>query len=251
MPALCARRPQFRRKAHAVGWRALVGTIAGALWIGAGHAANDDEASTLPPHHPYLAPAPSLAEMATGGPVERAIADAARILFPELDRGILPATEFGVIVLPSFWSPYVVLFREADGGMVVEKREPEWGILLRDLTPDEAPRITTESKLLHPEIATASVSAIRRALANARPNRPMIDGDGREWVVLDGVSFYFFSRDSAGSAHSPDPATEAGQLVELASVLRQFVDDQADERELRMAAENALRANHGSPTEES
>lgn len=230
-----------------MGRRALVGTIAATLWISASHAANEDEVTTLPPHRPYLAPAPSLAEMATGDPVERSMAHAARILFPELAHGTLPVTEFGVLV-PSSWQPYVVLFRKADGGMTVEKREPEWGIPLRDLTHDEALPITIESKLLHPEIATASVSAIRRALANARPNRPMI---GVEWVVLDGVSYYFFSRGSVGSAHSPGSATQAGQLVELVRVLGQFVDGEADERELRMAAENALRANLGSSTEES
>ena len=228
-----------------MGRRALVGTIAATLWISASHAANEDEVTTLPPHHPYLAPARSMAEMATGDPVERSMAHAARILFPELAHGTLPATEFGVLVLPSFFLPHVVLFREADGGMTVEKREPELGLPLQDLAHDEALRIAIESKLLHPEIATASVSAIRRALANARSNRPIIDGDV-EWVVLDGVSYYFFSPGSVGSAHEPGSATEAGQLVKLVRVLRQFIDGEADERELRMAAENALRANHGS-----
>lgn len=223
--------------------RALVGTIAGTLCVGASHAAADDEEKTLPPYHPHLAPARSLKAMAYGDPVERAIARSARALFPTLAPGTLPDTAFGVIALGFRGS--VVLFRETDAGTIVEKRELERGVRLRDLTQDEVPQVSTKSKLLAPEIATASVSAIRRALANARPNRPVIDGDV-EWVVVDGVSYYFFSRGSVGSAHSPGSATEAGQLVQLVWALRQFVDGQSDERELRMAAENALRANHGS-----
>ena len=243
MRARWPRRLWFRGRGHAVGRRALVGTIVGTLCISASGAANDDEKS-LPPHHPYLAPAPSLMEMASGGHVERAIERAARGLFPKLAQGTLPDTEFGVIVLPSFWPPSVVLFREADGGTLVEKRELDHGIRLRDLTHDEVPPTTTESKLLDPEIATASISAIRRALVNVRLYRP------GNTMVMDGVSFYFFSGGSVGKAHSPGSATEAGQLVQLVYALQRFVDGQADEREPRMAAENALRANHGS-TEES
>lgn len=242
MPARRPRRLWFRRRGYAVGRRALVGTIAGTLCISASGAANDDERS-LPPHHPYLAPASSLMEMASGDPVERAIERSARGLFPKLPQGTLPDTEFGVIVLPSFWPPSVVLFREADGGTLVEKRELEHGIRLRDLTNDEEPPIATESKLLDPEIATASISAIRRALVNVRLYRP------GNTMVMDGVSFYFFSGGSVGEAHSPGSATEAGQLVQLVYALKRFVDGQADERELRMAAENALRANHGSREE--
>ena len=129
-------------------------------------------------------------------------------------------------------------------GHSLRRRELDHGIRLRDLTHDEVPPTTTESKLLDPEIATASISAIRRALANVRLYRP------GNTMVMDGVSFYFFSGGSVGKAHSPGSATEAGQLVQLVYALRRFVDGQADERELRMAAENALRANHGS-TEES
>ena len=243
MPARRPRRLWFQRRGHAVGRRTLVGTIVGTLCISASGAANDDEKS-LPPHHPYLAPASSLMEMASGGPVERAFERSARGLFPKLAQGTLPDTEFGVIVLPSFWPPSVVMFREADGGTFVEKRELEFGIRLRDLTDDEVPPITTESKLLDPEIANASISAIRRALVNVRLYRP------GNTMVADGVSFYFFSGGSVGKAHSPGSATEAGQLVQLVYALERFVDGQADERELRMAAENALRANHGS-TEES
>ena len=246
MPARWLSRLQFRRRGLAVGRRALVGTLAGTLCISASGAANDDQKSP-PPHHPHLAPAPSLMEMANGDHVERAIERSARALFPEFAQGTLPDTGFGVIVLRSFGRPSVVLFREADGGTFVERREMERG--LRELSHDEVPRITTESKPLDPEIATASISAIRRALTNARPKHAMIDGDV-EWVVLDGVSFYFFSGRSVGKAHSPDSATEAGQLVQLVWALEQFVDTRAGEHELRMAAENALRANHGS-TEES
>ena len=111
---------------------------------------------------------------------------------------------------------------------------------MRELTRNEVLGMTTKSKPLDAEIAAAAVSAIRRALENARLHRP------GNTLVVDGVSFYFFSRGSVGSAHSPDLATEARQLVELAWVLEQFVGGQAEERELRMATENALRANHGS-----
>ncbi|MCY3621400.1 MAG: hypothetical protein OXH68_06770 [Gammaproteobacteria bacterium] len=234
-------RPQFRTLVDALGRRALVGAIAGTLCIGRSGAANEDEERTLPPYHPYLAPALSLEEMARGDLVERAMERSARILFPELAQGTLPATDFGALSLPT---PRVVLFRQTGDGTLVEMREKEHGVYLRDLTDDETPPIATKSRPLHPEIATASVSAIRRALTNARPNRPMIDGDV-ERVVLGGVSHYFFSGDRVGSAHSPDSATEAGMLVRLVRVLGQFVDGEAAEGELRMAAEDALRANHG------
>lgn len=227
---------QFRPLVHAVGRRALVGAIAGTLCIGPS-AANEDEEKTRRPHHPFLAPAPSLEEMASGDPVEQAMERSARVLFPELVQGTLPATDFGALVLPSFWPPSVVLFRETGSGTLVEMREREHGIRLRDLTHDETPTIATKSRSLHPEIATASVSAIRRALSNTHRYRP---GS----IVLDGVSYYFFSGDRVGSAHSPDSATEAGKLVRLVRVLEQFVDGEVAERELRMAAEDALRANH-------
>lgn len=234
MPERCPRRRQFW---NAMGRRVLAGTVAGALCIAASHAADAEEEP--PPHHPYLAPARSLVEMATGDHVERAIERSARVLFPELGQGILPATDFGVFVLPSNWPPYVVLFRETDGGTLVEKRAPERGVRFRDLTPNEVPGVTTDSKSLRAEIAAASVSAIRRALENVRLERP------GNTVMVDGVSFYFFGGGSVGSAHSPDLATQAGQLVELVWVLEQFVGGQAEERDVRMAAENALRANHG------
>lgn len=215
--------------------------VACAICIGVNGAASEDEESPArPPHHPYLAPALSLGEMASGDHVERAMERSARVLFPDLAKGALPDTEFGALVLPSFWPPYVVLFRETDGGTLVEKREIERGVILRDLTPDERPGITTNSKSLHPENATASISAIRRALANARPH------NRGNWIVSDGVSYYFFSRGITGKTHSPDAGTEAGQLVRLASTLRDFADGQVGERELRVAVENALRANHGS-----
>jgi len=117
------------------------------------------------------------------------------------------------------------------------------GVSLNDMTPDEAPGIVAVSRPLHPDIATASVSAIRRALANARPHRP---GDV---IMLDGVQYYFFSGDGIGRAHSPSPDTEAGSLVELAWVLGEFAKGKAEERDLRVALENALRANHGSRKE--
>ena len=50
-------------------------------------------------------------------------------------------------------------------------------------------------------------------------------------------------------AHSPSPHTEAGSLVELARVLGEFADDEAEERDLRVVLESALRANHGSRKE--
>lgn len=237
-------RPQFGTLVLALGRRALVGAIAGTLCIGPTGAANEDEEKTLPPYHPYLGPALSLAEMARGDPVERAMERSARVLFPELAKGTLPATDFGALGLPGNWPPSVVLFRETGRRTFVEMRELEHRIYLRDLTHDETPRIATKSRSIHPETVTASVSAIRHALTNARPKRPVIDGDV-EWVVLDGVSYYFFSGDHVGKAHSPDSATEAGKLVRLVRVLKQFVDGEVAERELRMAAEDALRANHG------
>ena len=178
--------------------------------------------------------------MASGDPVERAMERSARALFPKLAKASLPDTEFGVLVLPSFSSPHVVLFRDSNGETLVEKREIDSEIFLRDLTPDERPRITTSSKALPPEIATASISAIRRALANARPHHP------GKWGVMDGVSYYFFSRGVTGKAHSPGEDTEAGQLARLVWALRDFVDSHAEDRDLWVAVENALRANHGS-----
>ena len=237
MPEPCRRRWKFRRRIP-TGRRVLAGIIVGTLCIGVSYAA--DEGRESPPYHPYLAPARSLVEMVTGDHVERAIERSARVLFPELGQGILPATDFGVFVLPSNWPPHVVLFRETDGGTLVERRALERGIRLRDLTPNEAPSVATEAKSLHAEIAVASISAIRRALVNARLHRP------GNTVVLDGVSYYFFSGGNVGSARSPGSGTEAGKLVELAWVLEQFVLDEAEERDLWMAAENALRANHGS-----
>lgn len=224
-----------------MGTRVLAGIIVGTLGIGVSHAVDEGKAS--PPYHPYLAPARSLAEMETGDHVERAIARSARVLFPELGQGILPATDFGVFVLPSNWPPHAVLFRETDGRILVERRALEYGIRLRDLTPGEVPAITTKAKSLHAEIATASVSAIRRALGNARLHRP------GNILMVDGVSYYFFSGGSVGSTHSPGSGTEAGQLVELAWVLEHFVVGEAEERDLWVAAENALRANHGSTTD--
>ena len=239
MPELRPIRPQFLLRA--VGRRALVGTVVGTLCMGPTGAADEDEEKTLPPYHPYLAPALSLAEMARGDLIERAMERSARVLFPELAQGTLPATDFGALSLPT---PSVVLFRQTGDGTLVELREPQRGILLRDLTHDETPTIATKSRPLRAEIVTAAVSAIRRALANARPNPPMIDAD-TEWVVVDGVSYYFFSGDRVGRAHSPGTATEAGMLVRLVRVLEQFVDGEVAEGELRMAAEDALRANRG------
>ena len=210
--------------------RALIGMIAGTLCVGASHAAvDDDEEKTLPPYHLHLAPARSLKAMAYGDPVEREIAHSARILFPDLANGSLPTTAFGTIVLPSFGLPYVLLFRETDGGTLVEKREIESRIHLRDLTPDARPDLRIASKVIHPEIATASQSAIRQALANARPHR--LGG------MMDGEVYYLFSRGVFGTAHSPGSASEAGRLVELVWVLRQFVDGTASERELQVAVE--------------
>lgn len=171
--------------------------------------------------------------MDAGDIVDREIAHFARVVFPGLATGSMPATEFGTIVLPSFSSPYIVLFHETNEGTLVQVREIESGVRLRDLTHDDRPGITTKSKALEADIVTASLSAIRRALANARPRRP---GD---MEMMDGVSFYFFNRDSAGRAHSPGSATEAGKLAQLVSALVRFVDGEAEERELRMAAEEA------------
>ena len=90
--------------------------------------------------------------MASGDPVERAMERSARALFPKLAKASLPDTEFGVLVLPSFSSPHVVLFRDSNGETLVEKREIDSEIFLRDLTPDERPRITTSSKALPPRL---------------------------------------------------------------------------------------------------
>ena len=224
---------------------AAVNAVAATLCICVGGTANENERnttdSTYRTHHPYLAPAPPLTEMEAGDPVERAIARSAKALFPELAKGSLPTTAFGTIMLPSFSSPSVLLFRKTDRGTLVEKREFEFGIHLRDLTADERPNLVTMSKVLHPEIATASQSAIRRALANARPNRPR--------GMRDGESYYFFSRGVFGTAHSPGSDTEAGKLVHLVWVLGRFADGTASERELREAAATALLDVHGSTTE--
>ena len=234
MPRLSPRLSQFRALAHAAG------IVAGALCISVSGAANENEKTTRPPYHPYLAPAPPLMEMDTGGPVDRGMVRSVRVLFPELAQGTLPETEFGAISLT--FSGSVVLFREADGGgTLVETREMKRGsVFLSDLTQDETPAIVTKSRILHPDIATASVSAIRRALKNARPNPT------NDWVVLDGVSYYFFSRGSTGRAHSPDSDTEAGTLCRLVHVLAAFADGNAQEREVKATVEDALAANHGS-----
>lgn len=168
----------------------------------------------------------------------------ARILFPELSEGKMPTTDFGVIVLPSFHPGFVLLLRESEGGTLVAKREMKGnGVFAYDMTSDETPRIVTASRPLHPDIVSACIAVIRRALTNARPHCP------GNWTMRDGVFYYFFSRDGAGIAHSPSPDTEAGRLVELARVLREFADDQAEERDLWVALENALRTNHRSRQE--
>ena len=95
-------------------------------------------------------------------------------------------------MLPSFGNPAVVLFRETDSGTLVEKREIKFAVSLRQLTHDEMPGITIGSKALPAEIATASISALRRALANARP--PPRGG------MRDGAYYYYFSRGTAGRA---------------------------------------------------
>ena len=226
MRPLWPRHPGFRAAAYAVC------IIAATHCVSVSGAANETEGiATSPPHHPYLAPARPLAEMETGSFMEREIAYSARMLFPEIGKGSLPATAFGTIVLPSFSSPYVLLFRETDGGTLVEKREMDLGIDLRELGPDGGPDLQTVSKVIRPEIAAASQSAIRQALANARPHR--------RGGMRDGVRYYFFSRGVFGTAHSPSPASEAGKLVELVWVLTRFVDGEASERELRVAAEDA------------
>ena len=122
MPRLSPRRSQFRALANAAG------IVAGVLCIsvsGVGNGATKNP--TRPPHHPYLAPAPPLTEMDTGDLVDRGMVRLARVLFPELAQGTLPATEFGAI-----WKgdPFgsVVLFRESDGGgSLIETREIEVG----------------------------------------------------------------------------------------------------------------------------
>ena len=242
MQGISPNRPRFRAAANAVC------IVVGALWGSVGGAADgNEEDPTPPPWHPYLAPAPPLMEMDAGGPLEHAIARAARVLFPNLAEGSLPATEFGAIMVATF-PPYALLFRETDGETLIETREMERGVRLGDLKPDERPGIVIVSRSVSPDIAMASISAIRRALRNAIPHRhiEMVDGVEVETVMLDGVFYYFFNRDDAGQAHSPDTDTEAGQLVRLAGVLGGFVDGSAAEPELREAVENALRANHGS-----
>ena len=222
--------------------------VASALCAGVCQADGEPEQGTQThrPWHPYLEPAPQLTEMEASEPFEDLILQhtrrAARILFPELAEGTMPTTDFGVIAWA--WDGDVVLFRESEGGTLVETREMKRnGIFLNDMRSDETPGIVTVSRPLHPDIATASVSAIRRALANARPHRP------GNVLMMDGVAYYFFSRNGAGRAHSPSPDTEAGSLVELARVLRDFASHKAEERDLRVAVESALRANHGLRTE--
>ena len=217
---------------------------AGALCAGVCQADDEPEQGTQtpPPWYPYLEPAPRLAELEAseyrGDIMLQGTRRRARILFPELAPGTMPATDFGVIAWA--WYGDVVLFRESEGGTLVEKREIRHnGVRLDDMTPDETPGIVTVSRPLQPDITTASVSAFRRALANARPHRP------GNWAVYDGMFYYFFSHDGVGIAHSPSPGTEAGSLVELARVLGEFASDNAEERDLRAAVENALRANHG------
>ena len=229
MRSMLPRYAGFRATANAVC------IVAATHCISTSGTANEPEGiTTRPPYHPYLAPAPPLTEMVRGDPVEREIAHSARILFPDLAEGSLPTTAFGTIVLHSFGLPYVLLFRETDGGTLVEKREIESRIHLRDPTPDERPDLRMVSKVIHPEIATASESAIRQALANARPHRP--------GGMRDGEVYYFFSRGVFGTAHSPGSASEAGRLVQLVRVLRQFVDGGVEERELRVVAEDTARS---------
>lgn len=226
-----------------------------ALFTTAGEAANEpdeDKLATrtqadLPPYHPHLEPAPWLTEMDPGElPEDATLQDAfgtARALFPELAHGAMPSTDFGVIVHGGLASS-AVLFREVEGEPVVEKRETKRG-RLGNLRENETPAILTASRPLHPDIATAAVSVIRRALANARPYRPVL-ADGVERIVLSDVSYYFFSGGIAGKAHAPDSDTEAGALDELSMVLREFVDGYTDERDVRLATENALRAKYDS-----
>ena len=92
-----------------------------------GAASENEESPARPPYHPHLAPALPWGEMASGDDVERAMVRSARFLFPELAQGTLPATEFGALVLHSFGPPSVVLFRETNGGTLVEKHEIELG----------------------------------------------------------------------------------------------------------------------------
>ena len=203
---------------------------------------SEEQAQADQPWHPYLEPAPRLTEMGASEVDEDLLLEGtfriARILFPELAEGAMPTTDFGAIAWG--WGGHVVLFLESEGGTLVEKREIDRdGVSWDDLAYHETPGIVTGSRPLQPEIATAAISAIRRALANARPHRP-----GNRFV-LDGVQHYFFSGDRAGRAHSPDTDTEAGQLARLARVLGEFVDGWVEEREVRVAAEDALRANHG------
>ena len=227
-----AKRPGLRAAAVCI--------VAATLCFGVHGTANENEGNTTrPPYHPYLAPAQPLTEMETGDPVEREMARSARVLFPDLARGSLPATDFGTIMLPSFSSPHALLFQETDGGTLVEKREIEFEFRLDDLTPGEESGLVTASRPIPHDVATACTSVIRRALRNVRPHL------NTTVVVMDGESYYFFSHDGSGRAHSPSAYTEAGKLVRLVWALGNFVDGQLEERELRMAVENALRANHG------
>ncbi|MDE0225276.1 MAG: hypothetical protein OXP28_09080 [Gammaproteobacteria bacterium] len=218
--------------------------VAGALCASVCQADDEpgEDTRTAPPWYPHLEPAPRLTELETSEFLENLLLQhtvrVARILFPELAEGEIPTTDFGMIAWA--WEGDAVLFRESEGETFVEKRGMKRdGVRLDDMAPDEAPDIVTVSRALQPDIATASVSAIRRALTNARPHRP------GNVIKLDGVQYYFFSGDGIGKAHSPDPDTEAGSLVQLARVLGEFADGQAEERDLRVALENALRANHG------
>ena len=236
-----------RNRRRRVGQAAAI--VASALCAGMSQAddARGDDNQTAPTWYPYLEPAFRLTEMETSEYAEDILLQetlrVARIMFPEIAEGEMPSSDFGAIVLPSFSLGFVLLFRESEGRTLVEKREMKRnGVFVRDMTPDEI-RIVAVSRPLHTDIATASISAIRRALANARPHRP------GNWVMMDGVFYYFFSRDDVGIAHSPSPDTEAGSLVVLVRVLGEFADDKAEERDLRVALENALRANHGSRSE--
>ena len=225
-----AKRPGLRAAAVCI--------VAATLCIGVHGTANENEGNTTrPPYHPYLAPAQPLTELETGDPVEREIALSARVLFPDLAKGSLPATDFGTIMLPSFSPPHALLFQETDGGTLVEKREIEFEFRLDDLTPGEESGLVTASRPIPHDVATACTSVIRRALRNVRPHL------NTTVVVMDGESYYFFSHDGSGRAHSPSAYTEAGKLVRLVWALGNFVDGQLEERELRVAVENALRAN--------
>ena len=114
-------RSRRRRLAHAAA------IVASALCAGVCQADGEPEQGTQThrPWHPYLEPAPQLTEMEASEPSEDLILQhtrrVARILFPELAEGTMPTTDFGVIAWA--WQGEVVLFRESEGGTLVEKRE--------------------------------------------------------------------------------------------------------------------------------